>query len=137
MTAELGQSTDPRALVPGNPEAIFENVRVLDGRAGSAIAAGEALNRIDTGGWQGTASDRFHETNQTEVPRWLTGGDTLQKAARSLNGYAESMVWAQKQAREAVALWQQGEEETKRAAENYNRAVEQGEHGEPGAGQPG
>jgi len=68
MTAELGQATDPRALVPGNPETIFENVRVLEGRAKSAIAAGEALKGIDTGGWQGEASDRFHETNQTEVP---------------------------------------------------------------------
>ncbi|GHG33359.1 MULTISPECIES: putative T7SS-secreted protein [Amycolatopsis] len=125
MTAEQGQTADPRALVPGNPEAIFENVRVLNGRAGSAIAAGEALRRIDTGGWWGKASDRFHDMNQTEVPRWLNGGDTLQKAAESLNGYAECMVWAQGQAREAIALWQQGEEETKQAKDKYNRAIEQ------------
>nr|WP_239071890.1 hypothetical protein [Amycolatopsis sp. SID8362] len=67
--AELGQTTDPKALIPGDPPAIYENARVLAARANSALAAGDALKRIDTGAWRGPASDKFHEDHQTEVPR--------------------------------------------------------------------
>jgi type VII secretion system ESX-1 substrate len=51
--AELGGTHDPRALVPGDPDAIAENARALRGRAKSAGDAGDGLRAIDTGAWSG------------------------------------------------------------------------------------
>ncbi len=121
--AELGQTTDPRALIPGDPPAIYENARVLTGRAHSAQAVGDALKRIDTGAWRGPASDRFHEEHQTEVPRWLLAADSLDSAAQVLTGYASTLAWAQGQATEAIAKWQQGDVETQRARAAHESAV--------------
>lgn len=121
--AELGQTTDPKALIPGNPPAVYENARVLAARASSAGAVGEALKRIDTGGWRGPASDRFHDDHQTEVPRWLQADDSLDNAAQALTGYADTLAWAQGQAAEAIAQWQHGETATQQAKQAHDRAV--------------
>jgi hypothetical protein len=121
--AELGQTTDPKALIPGDPDAVFENARVLHGRAREALAAGDALNRIDTGAWRGPASDKFHEDHQTEVPRWGNAGDSLDNAALALTDFANCLSWAQGQAAEAIAQWQQGENATRQATTDHDRAV--------------
>lgn len=121
--AELGQTIDPKALIPGDPPAVFENARVLGARANSAGAVGDALKRIDTGSWQGKASDKFHEDHQTEVPRWLQAGDSLDSAAQMLNGFATTLSWAQGQAVEAIARWQQGDAATQQARAAHDRAV--------------
>jgi len=121
--AELGHTTDPAALIPGNPAAIYENARVLSARANSAAEAAEALKRIDTGAWRGPASDRFHDDHQTEVPRWFDAGDSLDSAAQALTRYADTLSWAQRQATEAIALWQQGDDATRQATAAHERAV--------------
>jgi hypothetical protein len=61
------------------------------------------LKKIDTGAWQGPASDKFHEDHQTEVPRWLEASDSLDNAAQMLTAYANTLSWAQGQAAEAIA----------------------------------
>ena len=121
--AELGQTTDPKALIPGDPPAVYENARVLGARANSAGAVGDALKRIDTGGWRGPASDRFHDDHQTEVPRWLQADDSLDSAAQALSAYADTLAWAQGQAAEAIAQWQQGDAATQQAKQAHDRAV--------------
>jgi hypothetical protein len=121
--AELGQTTDPKALIPGDPPAVYENARVLAERANSALAAGDALKRIDTGAWRGPASDKFHEDHQTEVPRWLEASDSLDNAAQMLTAYANTLSWAQGQASEAIAQWQQGDAATQQAKTAHDRAV--------------
>ena len=121
--AELGQTTDPRVLVPGDPAAVFENARVLSARANTTATVGDALKRIDTGSWTGQASDKFHQEHQTEVPRWLQAADSLDNAAQVLDGYAASLSWAQGQASEAITKWQQGDEATRQARAAHERAV--------------
>ncbi|MGI8311835.1 putative T7SS-secreted protein [Saccharopolyspora hattusasensis] len=123
MPAELGQASDPKALIPGAPDAILEKVRVLGARAEDSIRAGEALKQIDTGAWTGEASDRFHDERRTEVPRWLKAGDSLNAARRALETFAECLSWAQGQAAEAIELWKQGEEATRRAQTAHDQAV--------------
>ncbi|KDN17662.1 putative T7SS-secreted protein [Amycolatopsis rifamycinica] len=120
---ELGQTADPKALVPGDPPAVFENARVLEARAKSAAAVGEALKKIDTGAWRGPASDKFHEDHQTEVPRWLEASDSLDNAAQALTAYANTLSWAQGQASEAIAKWEEGEAATQQAKIAHDRAV--------------
>ncbi|SEP21313.1 putative T7SS-secreted protein [Amycolatopsis saalfeldensis] len=121
--SELGQTADPKALIPGDPGAVFENVRVLKSRADTVTAVGEALKRIDTGSWTGQASDKFHEDHQTEVPRWLEGSDSLQSAAAAMEDFANTLQWAQSQASEAIARWQQGDATTAQAKTAHDKAI--------------
>ena len=57
--AELGETDDPVAVVPGNADAIEENARVLRARAGEAIALGnqgQATTRAQLAGSGDTAA---------------------------------------------------------------------------------
>ncbi|WP_328608798.1 hypothetical protein OG943_06665 [Amycolatopsis sp. NBC_00345] len=121
--SELGQTSDPKALIPGDSAAVFENVRVLKGRANTVTSVGDALKRIDTGSWTGPASDKFQEDHQTEVPRWLEGSDSFRNAAQALEDFANTLAWAQGQASEAIAKWQQGDTATAQAKVAHDRAV--------------
>ncbi|MFI7121953.1 putative T7SS-secreted protein [Amycolatopsis sp. NPDC049868] len=144
MVAELGQTDDPTALVPGDPDAVFENARVLHERARDALEVGDALKRIDTGAWQGPASNQFHDDHQTEVPRWGNAGDSLDNAALALTDLANCLAWAQAQAAEAIAQWKQGEADTQRAIAAHGDACAQAdeqnraniERGDPTVVQP-
>lgn len=123
MAAELGETNDPKALVPGAPEEIRAKAATLGTRADDSIRAGEALKRIDTGAWTGQASDRFHEEHHTEVPRWLNAGDSLNAARRALDTFADCLSWAQSQAAEAIELWNRGQEATSRATSVHDQAI--------------
>ena len=125
--SELGATSDPRALIPGAPEAIEENVIAIRGRGQSMIRAGEGLQRIDTGAWGGEAADAFRDKFSYEPPKWLTAGDSFDTASVALVDYAETLRWAQRQATEAIALWEQGEVATAQAQARHNAAVAQAE----------
>lgn len=137
MAAELGQTNDPTALVPGVPERIFDNARVLQRRSEDARATGQALHRIDTGAWTGQAADRFHEAHQTEVPRWRQAGDALSTASRALQDYAETLTWAQRQATEAIDLFNRAQAATEQAHTQHEQATADAEkQPPPGTGPP-
>ncbi|HKS43682.1 MAG TPA: hypothetical protein VJT49_00945 [Amycolatopsis sp.] len=75
--AELGETQDPQALVPGKPEAIEENARILRTRAGRAGDAADGLRAIDTGGaWQGPAARAFHDKFSYEPSKWFAAADS-------------------------------------------------------------
>lgn len=123
--AELGETGDPTHLVPGKPEAIDENSRVLRARAGSAGEAADGLKSIDTGAWQGSAADAFGDKFSYEPAKWYAAADALQAAAGALSDYAETLRWGQAQAVEAVALWNQGQAATQQAKTTHEIAVAQ------------
>ncbi|MGA5299545.1 putative T7SS-secreted protein [Nucisporomicrobium flavum] len=112
---ELGGTTDPRSLIPGNPEALAGKADLLRDRAGEAGAAGDGLRRIDTGSWTGPAAQHFQDKFAYEPGRWFTAADALQAAAGVLDDYVDTLRWAQEQAAEAIRLWEQGLAETRHA----------------------
>src|SRR5215217_5559108 len=122
---ELGTTSDPRALVPGKPEAIEENLRVLRGRAQGAELAADGLRQIDTGAWTGAAAEAFHHKFSYEPGKWFVAADALHVAADALDGYASSLRWAQQQAEEAIHLWDQGQAATHHATIEYQQAMTQ------------
>lgn len=123
--AELGETGDPRQLVPGKPEAIDENARVLRARGDRANWAGEGLLAIDTGAWEGPAAHAFRDKFSYEPAKWFDGADSLSGAADVLAQYAETLRWAQGQALEAVDLWDQGQAATQQATAAHDTATAQ------------
>jgi hypothetical protein len=121
--AELGETDDPTALIPGNPAAIDENARVLEIRAQAATTAGDGLGKIDTGSWTGQAEQHFHDKFSYEPAKWLSAGDSLDAASEALTGYATTLRWAQSQAGDAIRLWNQGQAATQTAKAQYNEVV--------------
>ena len=113
--AELGETRDPRALVPGDPDAIAANAASLRDRAKDAGDAGDGLRKIDSGSWTGTAAERFHEKFSYEPGRWFTAADAMQAGAGSLDDYVATLRWAQQQAAEAIRLWDEAQAATEQA----------------------
>lgn len=55
--AELGATDDPRALVPGNPEAIQAILGSIAKLCAGIGQAPTAFTAVDEGQWQGAAGD--------------------------------------------------------------------------------
>lgn len=125
MAAELGETTDNTALIPGAPGTVHEAAATLTERGGTLEGIGDALGRVDTPGWYGEASGAFWDTFGPEKGNWFTAADALVSAAGTLTGYAETLTWAQGQAQEAIALWEQGEAATAAARTTYNENLAQ------------
>jgi hypothetical protein len=130
--AELGQTEDPRALVPGDPDAVAENAAALRARAKAAGDAGDGLRSIDTGAWSGAAAERFHEKFSYEPGKWFTAADAMQAGAGSLDDYVGTLRWAQGQAVEAIRLWNQGEAASRQARTAYESAAQSAPFSDPG-----
>ncbi|MCI2417616.1 hypothetical protein MOQ72_09275 [Saccharopolyspora sp. K220] len=88
-------------------------------------AVGEDLKHVDVVGWSGAASEAFMDLFSKEPPKWLKSSDALDSAAKALIEHAGTLRWAQEQATEAIALWQEGEEATAKAKDQQNAAVAQ------------
>jgi hypothetical protein len=113
--AELGESGTPSDLIPGDPDAIAENVVAIRGRGHSMVAAGNGLASIDSHSWRGQAGNEFREKFSYEPARWRNAGDSFEKAAVALENYSGTLRWAQGQATEAIHHWDAGEAATRKA----------------------
>jgi len=117
--AELGETADPRALVPGDPAVIGETVSRLRQYGRLLSEAGEGLRRIDDGGWTGQAADAFRDFFDGHPGEWIRSGDAFTSAADALEPYQRVLEWGQQQAAEAVRTWTEGRAATDRAAAAY------------------
>src|SRR5690606_36410192 len=115
----LGQTLDPRELVPGSPEALQDVARQFDTYAQELEQVGVRLGRIDVPGWTGRAASAFHDSLATERSRWLQGSDMLSAGAAAIRDHAQVLLVAQRRAQEAIELWEQGVEATGAARERY------------------
>jgi hypothetical protein len=66
--AELGETDDPKALVPGESKEIRASTVHLTVYGDAMIRIGEGFKKLDTGGWSGPAADAFHERTHAEQP---------------------------------------------------------------------
>jgi uncharacterized protein YukE len=126
--AELGQTQDPTELVPSNPEAIEDNVRVLRARADRAGYASEGLKAIDTGAWTGPAARAFHDKFSYEPAKWYDAADSMLSAADALDHYAGTLRWARAQATAAFDAWNEAQAATGHAQVQHDEAAANGEN---------
>jgi hypothetical protein len=118
MAAELGQTNDPAALIPGSAASIYATESALIQYGDLLVEAGTGLRQIDTtAGWSGAAADAFREVYHGQPSRWLRAGDAFHDAANALDNYAATLNWAQREAAAAIDLWNSGKANHQAAAE--------------------
>lgn len=120
--AELGQTSDPTELVPGDIASIYQTEAEMRSYGDLMHNAGEGLTRIDTSdGWGGAAADAFRDVYHGQPGKWVTAGDAFHAAAGALNDYAGVLKWAQGQAADAISQWNAGDKQGATATLNSAR----------------
>jgi hypothetical protein len=125
--AELGETNDPRRLVPGTPAAISATAKALRSKADALEQAGVGLTRIGTmDGWSGPAGDAFRAKFQGQPGSWLQGADSFYTSADALDNYATTLAWAQGQAAQAISQWTAALDATEQAQTQYQQYQQRG-----------
>jgi hypothetical protein len=110
--AELGSTTDPKALVPGDAAALNAIADTLTQRAGTFADVSAALGAVRIDSWTGNASSMFWDAYAAEKPSWQLGSDAMTSVSSTLSAHADTVAWAQGQAQEAIELYEQGRQAT-------------------------
>lgn len=124
--SQLGLTTDPTQLIPGDPQEIHTVEGDLIEYGDLLYEAGAGLQRIDTGaGWSGAAADAFHAVFRGQPGKWLQAADAFHQAADALGVYAGVLSWAQGQAADAITVWNCGPAHHQAAQGTLGAAVNQ------------
>ncbi|MGW5284358.1 putative T7SS-secreted protein [Streptomyces collinus] len=131
---QLGPDVEPSDLIHGKPSTIRDKAKHLLVFATAFEEVGVGMKAVDSGGWKGRAADTFREKFALHPAKWLQSAAACQEAAGALNGFADTIEWAQGQAREAIRRYKQGKSASdahREQVEAYRLKAELG-HDEPG-----
>jgi RHS repeat-associated protein len=120
---QLGQTTDPQELVHGDPSAIRSTASRLETFGSAFGETADGLRDIDTGHWEGSAADAFRAKFATQPAKWSGASQAMSKATGALESYAGAVESAQARARQAIELWERGQQATAAATAAYNQQV--------------
>jgi hypothetical protein len=124
MAAGLGETSDPRELVPGTPDALTTTAQSLLAYGDVLIEAGEGLAKIDTeNGWSGAAGDAFRDRFHGQPARWVEAGDNFHAAANALYDYIAALRAGQQRAGEAITQYARGQSATATAKNAHDQQV--------------
>ncbi|MEU6059646.1 putative T7SS-secreted protein [Streptomyces sp. NPDC047097] len=121
---QLGQSEDPKDLIHGKADKITATVRNLRDFQRAYDLVGAGMRKLDPGGWKGEAAGAFREKFQPLPADWLRAADAFGDAADALDTYAAAVTGAQGKAREAIALYKEGRQQSEAAVTAYNKKVD-------------
>lgn len=124
-SAELGTTTNPVDLIPGDSAGLRASATVLTGWSTRLSDTGDELKGLRAPSWTGEAADSFWESFGAVPSVWHQAADLLEKAATALNTHADVIDTAQTRAQTAIDMWQRGEDQTAAARAAYNTAVAQ------------
>ncbi|GAA4885065.1 hypothetical protein GCM10023203_41690 [Actinomycetospora straminea] len=108
--ADLGETTDPVALVPGDPARVRDAAAAISRLGAALVGAGDGLRRIDTNAWQGEAADSYRRVFDPVPTQWIGTGEAFLQAADALTEFADVLEGARDEAAGAVQEWSAAEE---------------------------
>ncbi|MGO4205036.1 putative T7SS-secreted protein [Rhodococcus sp. TAF43] len=117
---ELGQTTDPRELIRGDAGAVNEAVTTLTELGTNIGSTGTSLRTVDAAGWTGDAADAFQAVYDRQPALWQDAADAMTSAAQSLTWWANTIESAQARAADAIARWEQAEQEERATKAAYD-----------------
>ncbi|MGW1006486.1 putative T7SS-secreted protein [Streptomyces sp. NPDC002520] len=121
---QLGQTEEADELVHGNPDRIRESAKHLRDFHGAFDKVSSGLRKVDSSGWQGEGGDAFREKFGVHPTKWAQAAEACASAAGALESYADTVKWAQGQAKEAVELYKKGVKAAQDAATAYQTKAE-------------
>lgn len=122
--AQLGETSNPRELVPGAPDALATTAQSLLAYGDVLREAGEGLAKIDTeDGWRGESADAFRDRFHGQPTRWVEAGNEFHAAANALYDYIHTLRAAQQRAGDAISQFARGEAATTTAKNSHYRQV--------------
>ena len=125
MVAELGQTNNPKDLIPGEPELIASDLRGLVGNIQRMSGIRDNLGGIAPSQWTGAASDAFRSVFAAEPAKWAQAVQTLGDKAQSLADFSEVLTWGQREAQRAIEQFTQAQAASRAAAAQYNAQAQQ------------
>lgn len=120
---QLGQTEEAEELVHGKPDRIAAAVKNLRDFQRAFDLVGGGMKKLDPSAWKGEAASAFRKKFAPLPTDWLRAADAFEDAAKALETYSKAIVSAQGKAREAIALYKEGEQDSRTAAETYNKKV--------------
>ncbi|MEU4813250.1 putative T7SS-secreted protein [Nocardia fluminea] len=122
---QLGETTDPKELIRGDPAKISEVAGHL-GKIGTAIdQTGDALRKIDVAEWSGEASSAFHDEFAKQPKLWWDGADAMGKAKTALDTWYHEVTAAQAKAADAIAKWEAADREERDRKNAWNAQTDE------------
>lgn len=104
--AELGDTDDPTALVPGDPGALFTCAQQYrDAASACERAANELAGLRQVDGWEGESADAFAQRVTNMVTAWDDVAEKMNAAAGAWEQYATVLGWGQQKAGDAIAMF--------------------------------
>lgn len=121
---QLGETEDPKQLIPGNVEKIQANVTTLSTESTAISNRLTSFKKVRTVGWSGVASDAWETNLDDEATKWTSYITLLDTAHTAMDTYAGALSLAQGKAADAIAKWKQGNQETTTALTAHNEQVD-------------
>ncbi len=113
---ELGSTHDPVALIPGSPDGIADAAVAWRAAGQSASRLSESVFGVSPAdAWTGSSAEAFEHRRTTIADSWAAMGEALTLSAAACDAYEATLRWAQKQAAEAIRLWNEGQASTRNA----------------------
>jgi RHS repeat-associated protein len=120
---QLGQTDDPTQLIHGDPRQVGDAATRLRAFSTAFGQVATGLAGVDVEHWQGAAADAFRAKYAPQPKRWSDAGTACGESSAALEDYADTLTWAQGQARDAISLYARGQQATAHAEAAYNAAV--------------
>ncbi|MFJ7593408.1 putative T7SS-secreted protein [Streptomyces sp. NPDC097617] len=120
---ELGQSDDPKQLVHGSASTLRATAGHLKDFHAAFTRTGEGLKKLGTDGIKGAAADAFRDSVQEKAPRWFAAAAAFEAAAGAVGRFADTVIWAQGQAKEAIDEYKAAVKLSENAHAAYDRWV--------------
>lgn len=122
--AELGDTLDPRDLIPGDPEAVDKSLSGMRKLGFGMSRAAEGLAGTEASHWQGQAGDAFRARFAGKPAQWRDAGEAFWEVADALITYRDVLRTAQKDAAQAIVWYGEAQAATEKATEEYNAAAD-------------
>ncbi|MET9768630.1 putative T7SS-secreted protein [Streptomyces sp. NPDC006415] len=121
---QLGQSEEANELIHGRPEKITATIKNLRDFQKAFDLVGGGMKKLDSAHWRGEAAETFRAKFQTLPTDWLRAADAFEDAAKALETYSSTVTSAQGKAREAIALYKEGRQDSEKAVSAFNKKVD-------------
>lgn len=125
MPAELGQTSNPKDLIPGEPSAISGDLRKIAANVQKVDTVKEGLSGINPSQWTGQASEAFRSVFSAVPAQWESTISTVGDRAKALADYGDVLTWGQGEAQRAIEVYTKAQAASRAAAAQYDAQAQQ------------